>query len=113
MAEYTRRRSALAEAYREGSFGYELPVPDGRWSVTLHMFEPEKGKAATRTFDVAVDDKIVLRDFNPATAAGGALTAVTRTFAAKVTDGKLKLTFVSKGGGAVVSAITVSRQGVI
>src|SRR5581483_11484577 len=45
----------LYEAYREGSFHYELPLPDGKWNVTLHMFEPTQGKVAVRTFDVAAD----------------------------------------------------------
>lgn len=99
----------LFEAYREGSFSYRLPLPDGKWKVTLHMFEPDRKRAATRTFDVTANGKTVLKDFNPASAAGGALTAVTREFPVKVKGGKLELAFAAKGGEAIVSAITVSR----
>jgi beta-galactosidase len=101
----------LYQAYREGSFSYELPLPAGKWNVTLHMFEPDKSKVETRTFDVALDGKTVLHDFNPAAAAGGALQAVTRTFSARVKNGKLQLAFIPRGGNAVISAITVTRQG--
>lgn len=100
----------LYAAYREGGFTYELPLPAGKWNVTLHMFEPDKTKAETRTFDVAVDGKIVLHDFNPAAAAGGPMKAVTRTFGARVKGAKLRLAFVPKGGGAVISAIAVTPE---
>ena len=56
--------------------------------MTLHMFEPEEGKAASRTFDVAADGEIVLRDFNPAAAAGGALKAVSHEFPVTVSGDK-------------------------
>lgn len=99
----------LYESYREGSFRYELPLPNGKWNVTLHCFEPSRGKADTRTFDVSANGKTMLHDFNPAAAAGGAMTAVTRTFPVKVKDGELILDFAAKGGPAIVSAITVTR----
>jgi NADPH:quinone reductase-like Zn-dependent oxidoreductase len=100
---------AIPEAYREGTFRYELPLPDGKWNVTLHMFEPQQGKVGTRTFDVAAGAKVALHDFNPGAAAGGALKAVTRTFPVRVNHGRLDLEFTPKGGDAVVSAIVVSR----
>jgi beta-galactosidase len=99
----------LYEAYREGAFRYELPLPDGKWNVTLHMFEPQQGKVGTRTFDVAAGATVVLHDFNPGAAAGGALKAVTRTFPVRVNHGRLDLEFTPKGGDALVSAIVVNR----
>jgi beta-galactosidase len=99
----------LYEAYREGSFRYELPLPDGKWNVTLHMFEPQQGKVGTRTFDVAAGGKVALHDFNPGAAAGGALKAVTRTFPVRVNHGRLDLEFTPKSGDALVSAIVVSH----
>jgi hypothetical protein len=39
----------LYDACREGSFRYELPLPDGKWQVTLHLFEPDEAKAASRS----------------------------------------------------------------
>lgn len=99
----------LYASYRQGAFGYDLPLPDGRWTVTLHMFEPETdaGKAAARSITVLANGKPVLSEFNPAKAAGGSLKAVTRSFTVTASGG-LKLDFSGSEGGAVVSAISVS-----
>jgi beta-galactosidase len=100
----------LYASYRQGSFGYSLPLPDGRWTVTLHMFEPQAdaAKAATRSITVLANGKPVLTGFNPAKAAGGSLKAVTRSFVVPSSGGALKLDFSGGEGGAVVSAIFVS-----
>lgn len=100
----------LYASYRQGSFTYDLPLPDGRWTVTLHMFEPEKdtAKAAARSVTVLANGKPVLTRFNPASAAGGSLKAVTRSFAVASSGGALKLNFSGGEGGALVSAISVT-----
>lgn len=99
----------LYASYRQGNFGYSLPLPDGRWIVTLHMFEPERdaSKSVVRSITVRANGKIMLRDFNPAQAAGGALKAVTRSFEASSNGGMLKLEFEGGESGALVSAISV------
>jgi len=97
----------LYASYREGSFSYALPLPNGRWSVTLHMFEPDAEKAATRSFDVIANGSTALSGFNTAKAAGGALKAVTRIFPVEVRNGKLALQFNAARGDALVSAITI------
>jgi beta-galactosidase len=100
----------LYASYRAGEFNYVLPLPDGRWTVTLHMFEPEtdSGKAAARAITVRADGKDVLTGFNPASAAGGSLKAVTRSFPVEARGGKVTLAFSGGEGGAVVSAISVA-----
>lgn len=102
----------LYASYRAGEFGYALPLPDGRWMVTLHFFEPETdpAKAAARSIGVRADGRPVLAGFNPAAAAGGPLKAVTRSFPVEVRGGKLTLAFSGGEGGAVVSAISVLPQ---
>lgn len=97
----------LYASYREGNFGYELPLPNGKWTVTLHMFEPNVAKAVSRTFDVAANGATVLSKFNVSQAAGSPMKAVTRSFQVDVENGKLSLTFTGDGGGALVSAISV------
>lgn len=99
----------LYASYRQGAFAYDLPLPDGRWTVTLHMFEPETdvAKAAARSITVLANGRPVLSGFNPAGAAGGSLKAVTHSFTV-ATSGGLKLDFSGGQGGAVVSAISVS-----
>lgn len=99
----------LYASYRTGEFGYVLPLPDGRWTVTLHMFEPETdpAKAAARAITVRADGREVLSGFNPAAAAGGPLKAITRSFPIETRGGSAMLAFSGAGGGAVVSAISV------
>lgn len=98
----------LYSAYREGAFQYRVPVPDGRWLVTLHFAEPDASLAATRTFSVKAEGASVLAHFNPASAAGGALKTATRQFPVVVKNGMLVLDFVAEGGPAIVSAIVVT-----
>jgi len=101
---------ALFSSYRQGNFGYDLPLPDGQWTVTLHMYEPDATKAASRSFDVAANGRTMLTKFNPAQAAGGPMKAVTRAFPVRVTGGTLSLRFTGVGGEALVSAISVEPK---
>jgi len=98
---------ALFATYREGRFGYDIPLPDGRWTVSLAMLEPDAAKAAERRFSVAMDGKVRLTGFSPAEAAGGVRKAVTRSFPVRTRGGHLPLDFVPGSGDAVVAAITV------
>lgn len=100
----------LYESYRAGAFRYELPLPDGDWTVTLHMAEFDEKKASSRRFDVTANGETVLRDFNPAEAAGGIFKALTREFPVSVKGEGLRLEFSAKEGEAIVSAITASRR---
>lgn len=98
----------LYSSYREGAFQYRVPLPDGRWQVTLYLAEPDAALAASRRFSVKANGVDVLPHFSPAAAAGGALKAVTRRFPVVVKDGTLVLDFVPEGGPAVVFAVTVT-----
>ncbi len=98
---------AVFAGYREGSFGYDLPLPNGRWTVSVVTFEPDETLAASRSFTVTVNGATGATGFNPAKAAGGALKAATLTLPATVKDGHLKLDFAAVGGPAVVAAIDV------
>ncbi|WP_445145420.1 glycoside hydrolase family 2 TIM barrel-domain containing protein [Dyella sp. Tek66A03] len=102
------KEPALYAAYREGAFQYRIPLPNGRWQVTLFFAEPDATAAASRTFSVKTGATTVLDHFNPSTAAGGAFKAVERHFPVEVKDGKLVLDFVPEGGSAIVSAIAVT-----
>ena len=102
------KEAALYDAYREGAFQYRVPLPNGRWKVTLHLAEPDAALAASRTFTVKASGAAVLTHFNPSSAAGGSLKAIERTFPVLVKDGKLVLDFIPEGGPAIVSAITVT-----
>ena len=101
---------AIFAGYREGSFGYDLPVPNGRWTVKVATFEPDEALAASRTFKVSANGKPGATRFNPAKVAGGALKATTLSFPATVSDGHLKLDFIAQGGPALVAGLSVTPR---
>jgi len=93
---------SLFEAWREGNFSYAVPVPNGRWVVIVHSFEPDAAQASMRKFNILANDQLVVAAFNPAAAAGGTLKAATRSFPLVVTNGVARLAF---SDGAIVAAI--------
>ena len=95
----------LYEGWREGAFSYSIPLSNGRWIVTVHSFEPDAALAATRAFNVSANGQPVLTNFNPASAAGGVLKAVSRRFPVIVTANSLNLGF---SGAAIVAAIEIT-----
>ncbi|MCU4926956.1 malectin domain-containing carbohydrate-binding protein [Halobacteria archaeon AArc-dxtr1] len=74
--------------------GFEIPVDAGVYNVTLHWAETWHGEdggsgeggEGSRVFDVTINGEEVLSEFDPYAEAGGALTAVTRTFTVQATD---------------------------
>ncbi len=98
----------LYEGWREGAFSYAIPVPNGRWTVTVHSFEPDAAQATTRRFSVKANGRPVLTNLNPATAAGGTMKAVSRNFELTISENLLKLDF---DGAAVVAAIEIIPGG--
>lgn len=97
----------LRTGYREGRFGYAIPLPAGRWRVTLLFVEPRPRADTARSFDVVANGRTVLSAFDPARAAGGPLAGIERSFEVQVDDGALALDFVPVRGDAVLSAITI------
>ncbi|MFC3579152.1 glycoside hydrolase family 2 TIM barrel-domain containing protein [Sphingomonas hylomeconis] len=100
--------AAIAETYRQGRFGYKVPVANGRYTIAMTFVEPSLA-AGARQFDVTANGKRVLAAFDIAATAGGPLKAVTRSVAVQVTDGVIDLAFVPVRGDAIVSSITISR----
>ncbi len=103
------KAAALYNGYREGRFGYDIPMPDGRWLVTLSFFEPVETAAGKRTFSVKANGKVVLASVDPFALAGGSLKAVERSFPVTVQGGRLSLSFEPGKGPALVSAIEITR----
>jgi beta-galactosidase len=99
---------ALYDYWREGeAFSYALPVPDGKWTVTIHSFEPGAPNAAIMS--ILANGKVAVPAFNVGDAAGGSLKGINKSFPVTVTDGILKLDFSATGGKAVVAAIEVTK----
>ncbi|MEO6716117.1 MAG: glycoside hydrolase family 2 TIM barrel-domain containing protein [Novosphingobium sp.] len=100
----------LYDFWREGdNFSYLLPVPNGKWKVTIHTFEPRPAAPESLTMSVKANGAVALAPFNVKQAAGGALMGLSRSFPARVKDGMLRLDFAGNGGKAVVAAIEVAR----
>ncbi len=96
--------------WREGeAFSYAIPLPDGRWTVTVHSFEPNTEAKAAQTLRILAQGKQALAPFNVAKAAGGPLKGLARSFPVTVRGGELRLEFSASGGKAVVAAIEVTR----
>jgi beta-galactosidase len=99
---------ALFDYWREGeAFSYAILVPDGKWTVTIHSFEPRT--TGTPMMSVSANGKLALPPFSVAKAAGGALKGIARSFPVTVKGGVLKLDFSATGGKAVVAAIEVTK----
>ncbi|MEE3626540.1 malectin domain-containing carbohydrate-binding protein [Nitrospirillum sp. BR 11752] len=97
----------LYETYRAGAFGYRVPVPAGRYQVTLRFAEPMLA-AGGRAFDVAANGHVVLQRLDVAAEAGGPLAALDRAVTVEVRgDEGLALDFRPVSGPALVSAIDV------
>ena len=100
--------SAVAATYREGRFGYAIPLADGRYTVTLTFVEPALG-AGARVFDVRANGKTIVKALDIAAVAGGSSKALTRSATVTVRGGTLDLAFAPSKGDAIVSAIEVTR----
>lgn len=97
---------------------YDLPV-SGKVDVLLHFAEvnftgtPGQGPAGIgrRVFDVAIEGKTVLDNFDITAAAGGALTAIVVPFEGiQVTGGTLNIRFRSEVNFGAISGIEVLRS---
>ena len=100
--------AGIYDSFREGEFSYRVPVPSGRYRVTLKFQEPTAGAAGAREFDVQVNGKVVLRRFDIFAAAGGKLKAVDRSFDTTSRDGAILIEFRPLKGDALVSALSIA-----
>ena len=99
---------AVAETYREGRFGYRVPLANGRYTVDMTFVEPSLA-AGARQFDVTANGKRAIVALDVAAVAGGPLKSVTRRIVVQVTGGMLDLQFVPVRGDAIVSGIEITR----
>jgi len=113
----TRRvpRPAPQEVYqtqRTGNFTYIAPnlAPGQRYSIRLHFAELSATGRGARKFNVQVNGREVLRDFDVFAAAGGPLRAVSRAFLATAdADGRVRIEFTQGSSGLpILSGIEVT-----
>jgi beta-galactosidase len=119
----------LYDSYREGKFSYRVPVPDRppsargsmpnrstrgpgqRYRLIARFTEPAATKRGERVFDVDVNGKTVLHEFDIFAAAGGKLKSVERSFDVTAKDGFLVITFRPSQGQALVSSLAIAPLG--
>lgn len=93
-------------------FEYQIPVPNGAYTVNLHFAEIYwrvavlQGGAGSRVFNVALEGKNVLSNFDIYKKVGRT-TALVESFVVEVTDGVLNINATSLVDRAKISAIEV------
>jgi beta-galactosidase len=106
----------LFQTFRYGreKLHYDFPVPDGDYLVELYFTEPWFGRGGGinckgwRLFDVAVNDKVVLKNEDIWKEAGYS-TALKKTMKVTVKGGLLTISFPRVASGqAVISAIAIA-----
>ncbi len=103
---------ALYDYWREGeAFSYAIPVPDGKWTVTVHSFEPRETDWGRDHGDHCQRKSRTLRPSISPPHPVDALKAIAKSFPVVVKDGVLKLDFAGQGGKAVVAAIEITKEG--
>jgi hypothetical protein len=75
------------------SFGYDFPVPNGAYRVTLKFAETYLTGPGQRLFDVTLNQQAKLTAFDIFKTAGGANIATDQTFDIDVTSGTLTIRF--------------------
>ena len=108
--------AALYQSERVGTFTYTLPalLPSTAYTVRLHFAEIWYTAAGARVFNVNINGRRVLSDFDVAAQAGGAFKAVVRDVnAVTSTSGQLVIAFAPTRDGAKVSGIEVLGGGAI
>jgi hypothetical protein len=108
----------LFQSFRYGvdKLRYEFPAPDGEYLIELYFTEPWYGTGGGmdckgwRLFDVAINDNVVLKDFD-IWAEAGHDNALKKTFKVKSTNGKIVISFPNvKASQAIISAIAIATK---
>lgn len=96
--------------YANESFSYIFPLPPGRYSVTLKFADYTYDTPGHYSFDVRLNGKAVLTNFDPDTV-HGTKTAVDKEFETTVTNKQLKIDFFSHVGAAFINGIQILYLG--
>jgi len=107
-----------------GSFGYDVPVDNGTYEVTLQFAEIYQGVSSQdspdsagpadgtnendRLFDVAIEGQTVVSSYDIYSEVGSP-TATEKTYTVEVTDGTLNVDFSVVNDNAKISALTVEQ----
>ena len=86
----------LYQSERYGAFSYNFTVPAGSYSVTLKFAEIYFSASGQRIFSVAINGATVLSNFDIVAQAGGANTAIDKTFTVNAaSSGSITIQFIT------------------
>jgi len=95
-----KKYTDLPEVYhkqREGCKGYWIPLPEGKYSVTLQFAELKRSSLSERVFDITLQDRVVEENFETlANTNKQKFKAVDRTFNNISVSKYLKISFTQK-----------------
>ncbi|HEY8767551.1 MAG TPA: malectin domain-containing carbohydrate-binding protein, partial [Dehalococcoidia bacterium] len=100
----------LYQTERYGNMSYAFSVPDGTYTVALKFAELYWTSAGQRVFNVSINGKSLLTNFDILTEAAP-MTALDKTFVVSVTGGALTIAFTSVKDAAKINAIQVLAGG--
>jgi hypothetical protein len=112
-------RPELYVGERFGNLTYTVPVPPGRYAISLYMAErwigpgmPGGGGAGSRLFDILCNGVALVRDFDIFARAGGSNRALVQTFHGLQPDhqGRLVLSLLPAKNFALVNALEVTDE---
>ena len=98
-------RVARSSLYSD--FGWDIPVENGRYRVTLKFAETTYTAAGQRVFDVAINGVTVLNDFDIVAETGAWRTALDKSFTVDVTNGRVAIAITKVNRFGIVSAIEI------
>jgi len=92
---------------------YEFIVPNGKYTVRLHFAETYEGITGSgeRVFSVTINDKTVLKDFDPYDAAGGFEKPIVKEFkGVTVTNEKITIGFIPNIENPEINGIEIISE---
>jgi poly(3-hydroxybutyrate) depolymerase len=97
---------AFYNAERWGVFSYDIPVSSGSYTVKLYFAELFHSSAGRRVFNVDIEGKRVLRNFD-IMARVPKFTAFEQSFSVNVADGRLNISFTPTVDNAKITGIEI------
>ena len=111
-----QRPPALGQGYAPLLFSTGRKVPPRSFTVRLHFAEMHGAKAGERVFDVRLQDKTVLENFDVVKEAGGGNRAISKEFNGVIATATMKLEMIPKAKeltdktAPIISAIEVFAE---
>jgi beta-galactosidase len=96
------------ESWREGQFAYAVPVPNGRYRVRVHFFEPDATIAVgARMFKLTLEGKVIGKPVDVRAESGAPMKALMRSATVNVRDGVLDVALTPQRGQAILSGLEI------